>query len=156
MSDHELYIIRYAPIVVCIEALGIVNMASDRIHASMNLPYPDSPSVQYKLESIEGTTDREITIESDLNETNLAKCHPQHRSPLYQIPTELRQVVFDLATQPHYDGNHMYDQTDYRYRSGHRARHLYSTGLLQTCRRIWLETNALPMRKADPYHAELE
>jgi len=80
----------------------------------------------------------------------LAKCNPQSQSPLFCVlPKELRDLIFAFATAPYEDNDKKYANTAYFCRSGHTACHRICTDLLLTCRRIWLEANALPMKQAE-------
>lgn len=90
-----------------------------------------------------------ITIETDPTSTNLSKCHLQQQSPLFGLPAELRNCIFQYATMPHYSEN----ETDLRspetdYHPGSLNKYITSTDLLLTCRRVWLEANHLPMLQA--------
>ena len=49
------------------------------------------------VEDIEEKTKRTVSIETALTNSNLAKCNPQFESPLYQLPKEIRDVIFDYA-----------------------------------------------------------
>lgn len=102
------------------------------------------------VESIERKTKRTIGIEDTPTQANLAKCNPQSKSPLYtNLPKELRDLIFAFASSQSPDENHQYDPNAYYYRPDHPARLRTSTSLLQTCRLIWLEANALPMYQAE-------
>ncbi|KXS97991.1 hypothetical protein AC578_8745 [Pseudocercospora eumusae] len=57
-------------------------------------------------------------------------------------------MIFEYATAQFEDLSKKYKETAFWYRPGHRAPHKTCTNLLLTCRRIWLETNALPMKQA--------
>lgn len=100
-------------------------------------------------ETIEKQTDRKLAMATSLTEGNLARCHSQDASPFYQIPVEIRDQIFACATAPFEAMEHPYPETAYWYRPGHRARRKTCTNLLLTCRRVWLETNHLPMRQAE-------
>src|SRR5215469_12343860 len=70
-------------------------------------------------------------------------CNPQLQSPLFnKIPPEIRNHIFafvlaeqDRAAIPDYCYWYRPDYTHHRY---------IDTALLRTCRKIWLETYALP------------
>ena len=101
------------------------------------------------VQQVQRATKQSVTIETALNEANLAKCNPQSQSPLYQLPQELRDLVFEFATTQSSDPRHPYKATAYFYRPGHTARHKTHTNLLLTCRKAWLEANALPIQQAE-------
>lgn len=102
------------------------------------------------VEVIELRTKRHVSIETSQSDANLAKCHPQTQSPLYfKLPKELRDYVFKLSCTQSPKEQQGYDLNSYYYRPGHTARLKTYTSLLLTCRRTWLEANALPMREAE-------
>ena len=113
------------------------------------------PAVEMKtsgtiVESIERKTKRTISIEDTPTEANLAKCNPQSQSPLYtKLPKELRDLIFAFASSQSPDDKYRYDPNAYHYRPDHPARLRTYTSLLQTCRLVWLEANALPMLHAE-------
>lgn len=100
------------------------------------------------VQSIERTSMRRLTMETSLSD-NLHKCHPQEQSPLYAIlPKEIRDLIFEFATVQYEDLEHEYRTTAFYYRPGYRGPLKTSTALLRTCRRVWLETSALPMQQS--------
>lgn len=108
-----------------------------------------TPSRGTLIKVIENGTKPCLSIETSANERNLAKCDPQAASPLYQLlPQELRVLVFKYACTQSPDPRFEYDETAYYYRPGCTARPKTHTSLLLTCRRAWLEANALPMQQA--------
>jgi hypothetical protein len=101
------------------------------------------------LSSIEKRTTKQITIETRPTPENLAKCHSQSQSPLFnKLPPELRNRIFSLALLQYEDLADPYDNHDYCYRPDHRARRIVSASLLRSCRLIWLEANHWPMLQA--------
>nr|POE47170.1 hypothetical protein CFP56_00502 [Quercus suber] len=108
-------------------------------------PQPERP-----IEIIERATQRKVTISRTLAPANLSRrCNPQRASPLYAtLPKELRDLVFAFATAPTPDARRAYDPTDYWYRPGYTAPARTATTLLQTCRRVWLDAHAAPLRQA--------
>ncbi|EME45639.1 hypothetical protein DOTSEDRAFT_43923 [Dothistroma septosporum NZE10] len=93
-------------------------------------------------------TMRELTLETSLKH-NLHKCHQQDQSPLFhKLPKEIRDLVFSFATDQYEDLDRKYSETSFHYRPGHRGPLRTSTSLLATCRRTWLETSQLPIRKS--------
>nr|POE74671.1 hypothetical protein CFP56_37202 [Quercus suber] len=102
------------------------------------------------LAVIERTTQRNVTINRTLSPETLAhSCDAQRSSPLYTtLPKEIRDLIFAFATAPTPDPDRAYAATDYWYRPGHTAALRTSTALLRTCRRVWLEAHALPLRQA--------
>lgn len=101
------------------------------------------------VERVERRTRRSVAIETSLTEDNLAKCYHQSQSPLFQLPRELRDLIFEYASTQSEDPNYHYENTSYYYRSGHKARHKTHTSFLFSCRRVWLEAHATPMQRAE-------
>lgn len=112
-----------------------------------------APPTYPRLGIIQAETGRELTLATSITDETLAKCNPQQQCPLFaQLPAEVRALIFTFATAP-YDSpklEEQYLETDFFYRPSHRARHLTSTSLLLTCRRIWLEAHHLPLLQAQP------
>lgn len=105
--------------------------------------------ISYKRLTIEYNTAKDISIETRLTPENIARCNPQIQSPLFgKLPPEIRNRIFSLALLQYEDLAHPYAQHDFCYRPGHRARRIISTGLLKTCRLVWLEANHWPMAQA--------
>ncbi|KAK4550241.1 hypothetical protein LTR36_003208 [Oleoguttula mirabilis] len=78
------------------------------------------------------------------------KFNEQEASPLFSVlPPEIRDDIWAYATAPYEDPNGKFEETAYYYRPGHTARLRTDTALLLTCRRVWLEANALPMLQAE-------
>ena len=101
------------------------------------------------VESIEAIARRSVSIETRLNDNNLAKCNLQEQSPLFKLPAELRNLIFEYACLPYDTLEDKYNDTNFYYRPEHQARHLTSYSILLTCRRAWLEANHLPMQFGD-------
>lgn len=100
------------------------------------------------VQAIEATAKRSITIQTSPSSSILSKCHSQFQSPLFVLPAEIREIIFTLATAPYYAPGSFVDEEELNYRPDHKARWTTSVGLLATCRRVWLETNHLPMLQA--------
>ncbi|KAK4986415.1 hypothetical protein LTR50_005321 [Elasticomyces elasticus] len=89
------------------------------------------------------------TIEADLNDETLSKCDPQDQSFFFfKLPLELRIEVYEWVFAQYEDQRQPYPDTSYYYRPGYTAKACIDTRLLLTCRRVWLEGNAIPMRSA--------
>ena len=101
------------------------------------------------VEDIERKCARTVTIETVLNYENLARCNPQHQSPLFKLPAELRSMIFYFTCLPYDHEEDKYKEEEFYYRPEHQARHITSTSLLLTCRRAWLEANHLPLQLGD-------
>lgn len=116
----------------------------------------------YDNTTSEGTsTGYQTLVESDdcsilttENEETLVICDPQEQSLLFQkLPREIRNDIWAYATAPlgqgrwgPFQNGKSWDGNPWLW--GHpRGTDLYKscTKLLYTCRRIWLEANALPM-----------
>ena len=93
----------------------------------------------------ESLTNRRITISTVLNPANLAKCHTQTQSPLFQLRQELRNSIFILATATDPDANQLYNEAEPWYQPDQTAKPRHNASLLATCRRAWLETNVFPL-----------
>lgn len=116
-------------------------------------------SAQSSVQTVESLTHRRVTIETELNEANLSKCHHQEQSQLFTLPLEIRDFIWHYATEPYDDPKFTFDpRADYHpvtfspagafYDLSYKADQLSCVSLLQTCRRVWLETNRLPLEKA--------
>ena len=101
------------------------------------------------IDDIERKTKQSLSIKTALTDETLSKCNSQWQSPLYQLPKEIRDLIFLFASTQSPDPRHQYKPTAYYYRPGHTARLKTHTSLLLTCRRIWLEANHLPMQQAE-------
>ncbi|KAK4494680.1 hypothetical protein PRZ48_014036 [Zasmidium cellare] len=100
------------------------------------------------IAQIEDQTGRRIEIIHNENEA-AGKFHEQTQCPLFSmLPQELRLLIFELATAPFDDPDCEFAPTEYYYRLCQTARPRTDTALLLTCRRIWLESNAMPMQLA--------
>lgn len=99
--------------------------------------------------SIEEATKQSLSIETTLTDATLAQCHQQSQSQLYQLPKEIRDLIFLYASTQSPDPDQTYSENAFYYRPGHIARLRTHTAFLQTCRRVWLEANALPMKQAE-------
>ncbi len=66
-------------------------------------------------------------------------------SPLFKLPREIRDYIYDFALTPWTEKKIPYDREAYYYRPNYRYGdwHL-NTALLRTCRRIHMETHHLP------------
>ncbi|EMC91570.1 hypothetical protein BAUCODRAFT_45007, partial [Baudoinia panamericana UAMH 10762] len=73
----------------------------------------------------------------------------QAGSSLFNLPRELRDIVWAYATAPYEDPQAKFEESAYYCRPGHIARLKSDVALLLTCRRIWLEANAMPMLQAE-------
>ena len=116
-------------------------------------------SVKYEqLKDIERRCGRAVAIDATVTKEAFASYHSQDQSPLFtQLPREIRDHIWTYATAPYEEENHQYARNAYYYRPGHTARLRTDTDLLLTCRRAWLEANALPMLQAEHcfwYHRE--
>lgn len=102
------------------------------------------------VSDIEKDCGRSIVIETTEHADSLAKCNSQYQSPLFStLPREIRDLIWTFATAPIEDRGRKYADNEYYCRPGHRAPHKTYTDLLSTCRRVWLEANALPMLQAE-------
>jgi hypothetical protein len=79
----------------------------------------------------------------------------QHQSALFRVlPPEIRAIIFEYATAP-YESSEPCEGwepviLDFIYRPNLQARRRYSTDLLLTCRRAWLESRHMPLQQAIP------
>jgi hypothetical protein len=77
----------------------------------------------------------------------------QHQSALFRVlPPELRAIIFEYATAPYESPEPCegWDPVilDFIYRPDLQARSRYSTDLLLTCRRAWVESRHMPLQQA--------
>lgn len=95
----------------------------------------ESSSVQ----AIELEAGNRITIDSIPNSHTLQKCHSQEQSLLFTLPLELRETVWMFALHDYTEPSaEIAENADL---SGQQSQSY--TSLLLTCRRIWLEANAI-------------
>ncbi|KAK4574746.1 hypothetical protein LTR86_001587 [Recurvomyces mirabilis] len=114
-------------------------------------------SPQSKNTRIENLTNRRVDLVVDEYEA-AGRFNEQSSSPLFSVlPRELRDIIWEYATAPFEDQSQKFDENTYYYRPVHTARLKSHTALLLTCRRAWLEANAMPMLQAEHsfyYHRE--
>lgn len=73
--------------------------------------------------------------------------NPQIASPLFTIiPAEIRTQIFEYALIGYPDPAKPYSQHSYWYRPGYTHARAISTNILLTCRRVYLETDLLPLQ----------
>lgn len=102
------------------------------------------------VRDIEEVCYSKVVIADQEDYSTLSKCHPQEQSSLFSsLPREIRDLIWGFATSPVEDPEHQYATNEYYYRPGHTARHKTCYNLLLTCRRVWLEANAMPMLQAE-------
>lgn len=110
---------------------------------------PETPKPVNLVDHIEDTTARRVGIIYDEDEA-FGKYAEQLASPLFStLPRELRDLIWAYATAPYEDPDQKFEGNEYYCRPGHTARLKTDTNLLFTCRRIWLEANAMPMLQAE-------
>lgn len=136
----------YKPLSNAVRATALSFAAKHRTNYNGITGTTTEPTLCQQLEL---RTRRTLSIGTALTDGNLAKCNPQAQCPLYQLPKELRDMIFVFATAPYEDPQRRYKDTAFYCRPGHTARHRTETNLLLTCRRAWLEANALPMQQAE-------
>ncbi|KAK5124314.1 hypothetical protein LTR85_002017 [Meristemomyces frigidus] len=101
------------------------------------------------VDSIEHKTKRTVGIDFSEHDA-YGKFNEQEASPLFSVlPRELRDHIWAYATAPYEDSNEKFEETSYYYRPYHTARLKTDTSILLTCRRAWLEANAMPMLQAE-------
>ena len=72
--------------------------------------------------------------------------NPQIASPLFSLlPAEIRQHIFQYALLSHKDLSKPYSRHSFWYRPGYTHARTIAINLLLTCRRIYLETDLLPL-----------
>ncbi|KAF2728542.1 hypothetical protein EJ04DRAFT_503932 [Polyplosphaeria fusca] len=73
--------------------------------------------------------------------------HSQSQSPLFStIPAEIRNEIFKLAVTEYEDPSRPWPRNSYYWRPGFRGHRKVDVALLQTCKRVWLETRPLPFQ----------
>jgi hypothetical protein len=92
-----------------------------------------------------GTVLAEIDLSSLMGDlySGEAIFDPQQQCPLFNIPAEIRNDIFSYVVAEQ-DGATAIKPTDYWYRPDYTHFRYIETALLRTCRRVWLETHALP------------
>jgi hypothetical protein len=101
------------------------------------------------IEDLEARVKSTITIETEPTYQNLARCNWQEQSPLFRLPKELRNLIFAFAAAPHDDPTHKTESGKFAAQTGRFSKQTASTSLPRTCRRAWLESNALPLRQLE-------
>ena len=72
--------------------------------------------------------------------------NPQIASPIFSLlPAEIRNLIFYYVLLAYPDLAHPYSKHSYWYRPGYTHAPAIAVSLLRTCRRIYLETNLLPV-----------
>ena len=72
--------------------------------------------------------------------------NPQLASPLFVLlPAEIRQQIFQLALLSYPDPSRPYSQHSFWYRPGYTHARAITVSLLLTCRRVYLETDLVPV-----------
>lgn len=114
-----------------------------------NMSASDEPNELSSIDMIEAATNRKVGIDVDEYEA-VGKFADQEASPLFsKLPRELRDLIWAYVTAPFEDPTRTFDPTAYYCRPGHTACLKTDTAVLRTCRRIWLEANAMPMLQAE-------
>ncbi|RMX73480.1 hypothetical protein D0869_13562 [Hortaea werneckii] len=109
----------------------------------------ETDSTTSMLQKIELRTMKKVALCTEETEAH-GKFNEQLASPLFsKLPRELRDLIWAYSTAPYEDPDGKFDETAYYYRPGHTARLKSDTALLLTCRRVWLEANAMPMLQAE-------
>ncbi|KAF7189074.1 hypothetical protein HII31_09496 [Pseudocercospora fuligena] len=85
------------------------------------------------IERLERKCKRKITIETKPSHDSLKKCHLQEQSPLWKLPPEIRNVIFDLVTIP--------ELVEHAEGYAKKVDGVIHTNVMKTCRRAWLEIN---------------
>ena len=72
--------------------------------------------------------------------------NPQIASPLFsKLPAEIRNHIFYYALLVYPDSEHPYSKHSFWYRPGYTHARAITVNLLLTCRRVYLETDLLPV-----------
>jgi hypothetical protein len=71
-------------------------------------------------------------------------CLPQSQSSLFQLPAEIRDVIFRLALTETYDYGRFEIRNSYNYRPGYYYGTKIHTDLLLSCKRVYHEAALLP------------
>nr|POE75169.1 hypothetical protein CFP56_63404 [Quercus suber]POE94752.1 hypothetical protein CFP56_16989 [Quercus suber] len=101
------------------------------------------------VEVLEKRAQRRVEISVDESRM-IHSCDQQERSPLFALlPRELRNMIWAYATAPFEDPSRRFEATACYFRPDHTASLKTTTALLSTCRRIWLESHAMPMLQAE-------
>jgi len=112
---------------------------SPSINPSINPSMPPQtseidPRSRLTLQDVENETKRRLIIATAIRSDNLAKCDAQASSLLFQLPQEIRDLIFGYASSSS-DGK-SYPETAYYFRPGNTASDTVPLDWLLTCRRI--------------------
>lgn len=77
-----------------------------------------------------------------------ANANPQRQSPLFAIPSEVRNLIFEHAVCQTFDYKRPVSNTSHSHRPGHEHHKHIDTALLYTCRLVYYETRAIPLLSA--------
>lgn len=133
----------------------MVDTRALRGHPLRLLPLHDGKTYvkQEDASSIIDRIERETHCHVDLDCDEVSafdKCDFQYACPLFtMLPRELREMIWAFALAPYEDLERPFSPSEYYYRPDHTACLKTDTALLSTCRRVWLEANALPMLQAE-------
>lgn len=97
------------------------------------------------VEKLEKKAKQVVSIQTELTEENLKKCHAQLQSPLFQLPAELRELVWEAVFSPKEEPSIGYQDAYLEMRRQQK----FCLDLSKTCRLAWLETNGIAMRRAE-------
>ncbi|KAF2192360.1 hypothetical protein K469DRAFT_620529 [Zopfia rhizophila CBS 207.26] len=119
-------------------------------------PFPESSSSQGsnpQRDPLDDSLDQLLQPNDSYSQNHLldqiheSSFHPQEQSPLFgTIPAEIRNEIFRLALQEYDDPNKPYNVNSYHKRPGFGGQTRVDLALLRTCKRVWLETRAIPLR----------
>jgi hypothetical protein len=105
-----------------------------------NMQCPRKPT-----EAASGSCTCTSQVAERLRNLQASDCNPQNQSPLFNtLPGEIRNIIFNFALSE-YDSAPI-NREAYYYRPDYPAFRKISTTLLQTCRRIYLETRVVAPR----------
>jgi hypothetical protein len=99
---------------------------------------PETPTIDLAEEHLNKLLENLLAGEADFS--------PQDACPLFQIPGEIRNRIFEHVVTEH-DGKDALSPTDYWYRPNFTHHTYVDTTLLRTCRRVWVETHHLPLEQ---------
>ncbi|KAF2478097.1 uncharacterized protein BDR25DRAFT_7992 [Lindgomyces ingoldianus] len=88
-------------------------------------------------------------LRRSIQEITPENSHQQTQSPLFStLPSEIRNLIFEYALCECQDETDPVDSQSRHFRPGHEYKTRIETALLQTCRLIYYEAQAIPLRSA--------
>ena len=101
------------------------------------------------FEAVKCETGRHVSIRTIAKSPALRmKINTQEQSPFFDLPPELRLLIYQLTLAEYSDSKNLYEPSTSYWRPGFEGSQKTDTALLLSCRKFWLEANRLPLKLA--------